>query len=165
MKHHSVVQKISMLKYDLSRKEGKSRRHVTLPHCWIEEEGSYSGSQRAPQGMVLIFSMEEEMLILFGLELLVDLFKQLKWKKQLKKYNFNQGGSSLIIVKSSGSGVRQTRLHCFLSCVTLGKLLSLSWPQFPDTNPFHRVAFKFGWRNTCKAFITVPGTWQMPSTH
>lgn len=60
--------------------------------------------------------MEEEMSILFGLELLVDLFKQLKWKKQPKKYNFNQGGSSLIIVKkSSGSGVRKTRLHCFLA--------------------------------------------------
>lgn len=115
MKHHSAVQKISMSKYDLSCKEGGSRKHVAPPHCQIEEEGSYSGSQRASQGTVLIFSMEKEMSVLFGLELLVDLFKQLKWKKQLKKYNFNQGGSSLITVKSSGSGVRQPGLHCFLA--------------------------------------------------
>lgn len=51
------------------------------------------------------FSTRIQMLILFDLWLLLDLFKQLKWKRQLRKYNFNQGGYSLIIIKSSDSEV------------------------------------------------------------
>lgn len=67
---------------DLLSKEGRSPRHVASSRCQGENVPKV---KELHKGRAFIFSVKDEMLILFGLGLFVDLFKCLKCKKQLKK--------------------------------------------------------------------------------
>lgn len=91
MKQHSAFQKISLRENHLSSRKGRSPEHIAHPLCQVGDEVSSSQKVRElHKGRVLIFSFKDKMLILLGLEFSGNLL-QLKYKKQLKECNLNQG--------------------------------------------------------------------------